>query len=487
MSRAAFHGCSPRSGQTMIFLVVVIVILAVVAAWVFDVHSILYLKTRTQNAGDAAALAAARWQGVSLNLIGDLNILQAAALSGGDTNAAGRMAAVQARLCFAGPLIGLLAAQQAAKHNRMYIHPDYTAELHDHAQRVGTYYASDTNCFVEPYPGAWLDYSTMLSNLADEGVSAGPDNTRYYNEPGPSHWLMQRGFYEAVAGQDWCWFYWYGLQVLYTYTDYQFWPGLPQSPASPDTANCEIFSLSVAPVTATLPGGTATVPPLESLRAARRLGAAPVSDAAAGCTSTWYCYRWTAWTALAPSQRFPIEPLRVKPPYDYTGADAVVRVEAEQTPRLSTPHTRLQPFLARSSTAAGRLGFEVRPGPAIWTAAAKPFGALETGGQPARPDAYALVLPAFRQVRLIPVDSATGSDASAYDIAWRVHRMEHLPLYMQDGLAGLQAGCWYCQQLQTWEQPDFRQLGMDWLSDTNHVCVHYGGPGGPGGGTRRGH
>ena len=63
----------------------------------------------------------------------------------------------------------------------------------------------------------------------------------------------------------------------------------------------------------------------------------------------------------------------------------------------------------------------------------------------------------------------------------------YLPLYMQDGLAGLQAGCWYCQQLQTWEQPDFRQLGMDWLSDTNHVCVHYGGPGGPGGGTRRGH
>src|SRR5690606_36945748 len=104
--------------------------------------SILYLKTRAQNAGDAAALAAARWQGATLNLIGDLAILQAAALSGGDTNAAERISGVQARLCFAGPLIGLLAAQQAAKHNRLYVHPDYTAELDDHARRVTEYYAT---------------------------------------------------------------------------------------------------------------------------------------------------------------------------------------------------------------------------------------------------------------------------------------------------------------------------------------------------------
>jgi len=61
----------------MIFMIMALLILAVVIVWVFDVHTVLHIKARTQNAGDAAALAAARWQGVSLNLIGDLNILQA--------------------------------------------------------------------------------------------------------------------------------------------------------------------------------------------------------------------------------------------------------------------------------------------------------------------------------------------------------------------------------------------------------------------------
>ena len=42
----------------MIFMVMALIILATVIVWVFDVHSVIQLKARTQNAGDAAALAA---------------------------------------------------------------------------------------------------------------------------------------------------------------------------------------------------------------------------------------------------------------------------------------------------------------------------------------------------------------------------------------------------------------------------------------------
>ena len=103
------------------------------------------------------------------------------------------------------------------------------------------------------------------------------------------------------------------------------------------------------------------------------------------------------------------------------------------------------------------------------------------------PNSFGIVLPAFHSVRLIPVDAASGPIGGAYNLLWREHIENHLPVYVDEGVVGIDSACWYCQQLQTWEQPDFRQLGMDWLSDTNHVCVHYGGPGGPGGGTRRGH
>ena len=68
----------------MVFLIMVLVILVFVVLWNFDVHKILHVKSVTQNSGDAAALAAARWQATTLNLIGDLNLMHAVALGSGD-------------------------------------------------------------------------------------------------------------------------------------------------------------------------------------------------------------------------------------------------------------------------------------------------------------------------------------------------------------------------------------------------------------------
>ncbi|MDP2989805.1 MAG: hypothetical protein Q8O57_04480, partial [Kiritimatiellota bacterium] len=168
---------------------------------------------------------------------------------------------------------------------------------------------------------------------------------------------------------------------------------------------------------------------------------------------------------------------------------AVIRVETFAQPRMPAVFPGIQPFLIRSSSSATRLTQSAAAaGAMIWTAAGKPFGYLANDTTRVRPDAYAIVLPAFQNVRLIPVDAATGSNIGAYDLAWRRHIQDHLPTYMLSGQAGLEDDCWYCQQLQVWEDQFFRQQGIDWLSDTNHTCDQVtGGGGGPGGGTRRGH
>ncbi|MFH1476100.1 MAG: pilus assembly protein TadG-related protein [Verrucomicrobiota bacterium] len=467
---------APIAGQTMIFMIMALLIMAVVIVWIFEVHTVLHLKARTQNAGDAAAIAAARWQGISLNLIGDLNILQALALSRGDTNASAQITDVQARLGFVGPLVGLLASQQAAKNNRAYVNPDYTANLLAHADLVRSYYAVDTNRFPEPYGDAWLEYGNMLANIAAQGVAAGPDNTKYYTDSTASHWLLSRNFYWAVAGLEWCWFYWHGLATLQSYSDFQYWPELPTAPPLPNTHNCEIFGLGLVPVTTVLPGGG--VERMNQIRSERGVSPEIISNEVAGMACTWYEYAWSAWTALAIND-FPMISA-VKPQYDYAGADTVIRVEAQPDSRMSAAFPSIQPFLTRSAPNAARLTQSATAAGAVtWTAAAKPFGYIEG---PMRPNDYTMVLPAFRDVRLIPVDAATGANIGAYDLDWRRHIQDHLPAYMQSGQAGLDADCWYCRQLQTWEDPAFRQQGIDWLNDTNHTCATP-----VPGGTRRGH
>ncbi len=59
-----------RRGQTIVFLLMALTILIFALLWNIDLHRLVAGKTHAQNAGDAAALSAARWQGESLNLVG---------------------------------------------------------------------------------------------------------------------------------------------------------------------------------------------------------------------------------------------------------------------------------------------------------------------------------------------------------------------------------------------------------------------------------
>ena len=95
-----------RCGQVAIFLVLILAGLALLLALNVDVFTSSRSKIRLQNAADASALALARWQGVTLNLIGDLNLARLAAVCQSNENAVAGIGRLQGRLAFIGPTIG---------------------------------------------------------------------------------------------------------------------------------------------------------------------------------------------------------------------------------------------------------------------------------------------------------------------------------------------------------------------------------------------
>jgi hypothetical protein len=454
----------------MIFFIMVMVILVFVVLWNFDLHKILHVKNVTQNAGDSAALVAARWQGLTLNLIGDLNIMHAAALTAGDAETVSAITNIQARLCYVGPMIAFEASQQAAKNNGIFVNESFTQFLDGHADDVRNDYPTETGpdgemLFPEPYPNCWEEYADMLQLIADEGVAAGPDNAHFYGDYTGGHVLLTPGFYDAVAGESWCWFYNYEPTLLEDYEDFFpcWWPALPVIPRQ-HYMNSEIFGLGLTKQETTLAALT-DYDTISDIATDRAIGD-HISPDIMMSNSVWYCYssyNWSSWSAM--DEPFPVTG-EVKPEYDYTGADAAVRIEADST--------RLTP---------GAGGSEITD-TIVWTAAAKPFGYLNKED---RPDAYRLVLPAFRSVRLIPVDASSAPAGGGYNLSWREHIEEHLPVYMEGGPKEVSSSCRYCRQLKTWESSSFRKRGVDWLEEYSYKCIAVGGGSQHGGGTQRGH
>lgn len=469
MKRRFIFQQGDRDGQTILFIVMSIVILMFAILWIADVHRIIFVKDKTQNAGDAAALAGARWQATSLNFIGELNLMHAMALAVGDRDAVDVITNTQLRLSFTGPMTGVAAAQQAAKLNNMYVNEAYTDFVREHAATVRGDYGSvlsGVTTLPAPWPGAWDEYADMLMALADDGIAAGVDNAWLYNDPVGGHPLLQIEFYEAVAGQDWCWFYRNYPSLLADYTTYAWWPDLP-APDPRAMSSSELLGLWVVPQIRRF-GMMMSIPGVAD--EADRLNInvpEQLEPESAETEQVWFYYsmgRWGAWDALdAP---FPVDG-RVRREYDYVGADSVMRVEAGITRFTSDGGTDAEDTI-------------------IWTGAAKPFGFLGGEDGPLRPNAVHLVLPAFRDVRLIPMDASTASSGGSFNLAWRRHCAEHLLRYLSGG-PGAVSNCRYCHQLKRWENPVFREAGVAWLSTNSWRCTVTSPGDGPGGGTRRAH
>jgi len=465
-----------RAGQAMIFIVMVVVILFFVVLWNFDLHKTLYMKLLSQNGGDAAALMAARWQGITLNVVGDLNIMQALALSASDPVTLDSISNIQARLAYVGPMIAFMASQQAAKNNRAFQNDEFSVLIREHADTVRYDYTTIVSpdggmLFPEPYEGAWEEYADMLELVAEDGVAAAPENARYYTDYAGGHMLLSIAFYDAVLSRDWCWFFHNALDVLEDYTDYTWWPDLPPV-EQVEYINSEIYGLGfVKRVTSA--DSLVDADTLTTIAAERDLET-DFTPLGLSTTATWYCYggNWTAWTALAQDTEYPFPVTGpVRPQYDYSGADAAVRI-----------HTRAARFTPNP-------GGGVASNAISWTAAAKPFGYLE---EETPPHAFGLVLPAYHDVRLIALDASSTGSGGGFEICWRRHIETYLPAYLESGPSAC-TECRYCDALRIWEDPAFRAEGLAWLAANSADCIAPpggGGGGGPGrrtGGRRRGH
>jgi hypothetical protein len=456
-----------RNGQTILFSVVALMIILFAVLWMADVHHIIFVKDKSQNAGDAAALAGARWQGTTLNLIGELNLMHAAALAVADFEAVDIITNTQKRLCYTGPMTGVAAAQQAAKLNGMFVNDEYTQFVSEHADVIRNNYGAmigGETALPEPWPGAWVEYAAMMRAIADDGVAAGIDNAFFFDDPGGAHVLLQIEFYDAVAGRDWCWFFRYHPHLLEEYTGYTWWNALPP-PNMRASSSSEFLGLWLTPQPRTF-SAIAGIDGVQ--RGAERLSIdlpeIPVDPEINEIESVWFYYmsgHWGRWSDMAPP--FPVDG-EVKREYDYAGADSVTRVEAEISRFMSDG----------GGTDAGDI--------IVWTGAAKPFGYLDSdGGGAENPTRSHLVLPAFREVRLIPIDASSASSAGSFNLRWRRHCIEHLPIYMNQGPGALPA-CRYCRQLLTWERPEFRASGAGWLSTNSWQCtITPSGGGGSGG------
>ncbi len=467
---------SSRSGQVVVFLLLAFTALIFLLLSNVDLHRVIKSKSQVQNAGDAAALSAARWQGASLNLVGELNLFHALALANRQPAAVDAITNMQARLCLTGPMTALMAAQVAAKLNHIYAvdEDQYLASLLD-------FHLTLVKASPPPYSDAdagtdaWTEYENMLRSVANDKFAAIPDDIPLYSGPSSDHPLLNKAFYEAIEGRNWCWFFLYKHGLLESYTGNAYWQSLPLPIPDVNDAAEIIFDL----------GLNAYPLPLKSLFSAAELetfvnnaGLGPVSAAAfitnnvMDAVETWYVFdpkHWNAWERIKPDGEYLFPSAgTVRPEYDTAGADVLVGVSAR---------VDLMPF-----------GAGGRSNQVAWTAAAKPFGYLKNDVDEKQPpnSAAAFVLPAFRDVRLIPVGATSGSEYNSSDLAWVYHVIHHLQSYIDIGPKP--SDCRYCQALEVWEIPAFRQEGINWLSTNSascHIPVNSGGH--RGGGTPKGH
>lgn len=449
-------------GQVLVVVVMVLLILLVVTFFLFDLQGVIRLRARSQNAADAAALTAAAWQGRTLNMIGELNLLKAATvmLTGvdpgplnnpGDPEAAllepvALLTEMQTRLTYVGPLMGLAAAQQAAKHNGLRNVTAFTDALQDH---VNTYlrdsggnlyrsiYGDDPDGLGYNWTGP---YQAMLETIVAEGIAANPVNSRFLAgtpalEGLGGDLLLDPSFYRAIYGRDFCWFYRRGIGVDHEPIDLSgiryrrqpegYFPG------------SEFLPLYV-----TFASGPPPDDALAGFLAERNLEALPENQSGLA-KIRWAVYESTGdgygWDCTE-NYRFMNPYLRSDFRTEYTYGGACARMMTTAKPEVLTGrwswkygHPEAEESTRQLGQEMGWSGAEFGPGRSFSSeaarlraaesrmsqlrahnavesvASAKPFG--ELNGEV--PQAAGIVLPVFTDVRLIPVGLAHSNPVSA--------------------------------------------------------------------------
>ncbi len=455
-SRALEVGRKPSRrkglGQAVVLLLAVLVAMAALALWIPSIHSAILERLRSQDAGDAAALAVARWQAAGLNLCGELNLIQAYMLADDVSNAPAAQALheLRQRIQLTAPVLGLLAAQRVASANKAEPIPeatDYLKALRQTLMPVGQ------------YEGAEQDLRDILGVVVEEPIYALPLTPAIDTSAFPTL-LAEQDFYEAILARDWCWFWFNAYAFL------QHYKGRADFGRVPELSTEPFFGLRLGEVALPLDAldtdllsqqlqerGHPALPPPPDPRISspaheeRPMERLPGTSGEEGLIqwTTFNSAKWGAWEAMHANELPLAGTLREE--YDYEGASAVVGV---------------------------------RRGSTTWMAAAKAFGSVGEEN----PVQFELVLGGFNDVRLIPVDAADAG-VRGIDFAW----LRHVRLHVRDyALSGFMAsGCRYCEALRKWENPAFRAEALAWLEVKGHTCKRPRGGSGESGGARYGH
>lgn len=440
-----------RKGQVAIYLVMVLVALTILAVMNVDLFLSIRSKFKAQNAGDSAALSAARHQGHILNEIGRYNLEHLYAAIKEDAKRIAEIERIQRRLALLGPLEAVAMSSDAATKNGAIGNSEFSDFLHDHAKYVREVYAFGDNSAEDPYPeswtGAWEEYANEIDRVAGKELSVGVDNIDFHDACG-GHLLVTKRFYDAIQGRDWCWFFFNCNSTLEGYSSYHDWAPLSKK-ESGSFDNSEIYPLYVEFRRGNVFDWFSANEITSLLRSAdynvteKEVGESSLLKDPKACWVFLDDFMWRNWDEM---KDFPLVG-EVKKEFDYRGASAICRVTDNKN---------------------------------VWTAAAKPFGAVDQ-------NAPKLVLPVFDAVRLVPIDAVGGKDLATADIEWVRHVREHIGYYLEHGPTAF-TDCGYCKLLKQWERRSFRQEGVLWLKFNSGSCYRpTGGSYSGSGGTAHGH
>lgn len=409
-----------KHGQVAIFLVLILAGLALLFALNVDVFVSSRAKIRLQNAADASALALARWQGITLNLIGELNLAHLAAVCQSNENAMAGIVHLQQRLAFIGPTIGFKAANDLAKENGIAISPDMTF-----ATRLVAMFMDDS-------------YRRMLDPILHDGIRAGVDNAAILRA-GTVDPRTDPDFYAAIKNRDFrtlCLRYAGGAHRL---------PDIPSGVPDPNEILLSSGNACFGSVGIDWQSGDNYANHIGTLVSfARDCGVEAVT--AAGLTTNsilfarwnWCIYHGDEWRPLPDEfsfSRFPwIAPLRSE--YNVSGGSATIRVEG-QVPLAS--------LTAQTNHMAAQ-------------AAAKALGSCN--GQRVIDTLPPLVLPSFPRARLVPFGVGA---AGRYGMSSISHIRSMLGL-----LGRPDGGSAYLNLLSLFDSDEFRAAAEKWYSEHGH-------------------
>ena len=219
-----------ENGQVLVAGIFILIVLLFLIFAGFDIHNSLRAKFKVETGQEAAALAGASWQRDSLNLIGEINLIKVCSmLLEGDENWAiplptqesnpqltpeelalrrkdvlqGRLdilTEMQARVSFIGPLIGLAAAQQAAKANGIPVISDfdhYVKALNESSRYREEFGGAKT--FIHNY--AWKGpYTDLVSAISRNGVAVLPNAMISAPKVYPRQLALET-FYDAILSK----------------------------------------------------------------------------------------------------------------------------------------------------------------------------------------------------------------------------------------------------------------------------------------------